>query len=109
MKNLLPSNRSFILVFVVFGFLYVGIVTICIFRLVWLTPCNRDWKRIVRLLHQSVNPAVLSEAIVCTSDAVFHCFMGKKRDKLASDNCLLYKERQIQSLCQNYEHRFVMG
>jgi len=79
MKDSLPSNRSFALVFVVF-FLLLGAVTwwkdgtlypvflalsagigiIGIFRPVWLTPFNRVWMRFAELLHRVVNPVVLA-------------------------------------------------
>lgn len=79
MKNSLPSNRSFALVFVGF-FLLLGVVTwwkgqlfypvffvasamigsIGIFRPIWLTPCNRAWMKFAELLHRVVNPVVLA-------------------------------------------------
>ena len=78
MKDSLPSNRSFALVFVAFfailgvviwlkgGVLYplflflsllVGIIGA--FRPVWLTPLNRIWMKFAELLHRVVNPIVL--------------------------------------------------
>jgi hypothetical protein len=79
MKDPLPSNRSFALVFVAF-FLLLGAVTwwkgrmyfpvffvasamvgiIGIFRPAWLTPFNRLWMRFAELLHRVVNPVVLA-------------------------------------------------
>jgi carbamoyltransferase len=51
---------------------------------------------------------VRGEPIVCTPEDAFRCFMGTEMETLAVGNCLLYKERQKQSLRQNYEHRFEM-
>ncbi len=51
---------------------------------------------------------VRGEPIVCTPEDAFRCFMGTEMETLAVGNCFLYKERQKQSLRQNYEHRFEM-
>jgi len=51
---------------------------------------------------------VRGEPIVCTPEDAFHCFMGTEMENLAVGNCFLYKEKQNQSLRQNYEHRFEM-
>lgn len=51
---------------------------------------------------------VRGEPIVCTPEDAFRCFMGTEMETLAVGNCFLRKERQKQSLRQNYEHRFEM-
>ena len=51
---------------------------------------------------------VRGEPIVCTPEDAFRCFMGTEMETLAVGNCFLVKERQPQSLRQNYEYRFEM-
>jgi carbamoyltransferase len=58
------------------------------------------------LINTSFN--VRGEPIVCTPEDAFRCFMGTEIDILAVGNCLLYKERQDQSLLRRYEGGFAL-
>jgi carbamoyltransferase len=56
------------------------------------------------LVNTSFN--VRGEPIVCTPEDAFHCFMGTKIDLLVVGNCLLRKEKQNQSLIENYKEKY---
>lgn len=56
------------------------------------------------LVNTSFN--VRGEPIVCTPEDAFHCFMGTEIDLLAIGNCLLRKEKQNQSLIENYKEKY---
>jgi len=56
------------------------------------------------LINTSFN--VRGEPIVCTPLDAFKCFMGTNMDVLAIGNCFLEKEKQSQSLEENYMHKY---
>jgi carbamoyltransferase len=58
------------------------------------------------LVNTSFN--VRGEPIVCTPEDAFHCFMGTEIDLLVIGNCLLRKEKQNQSLIDNYKDKYEM-
>jgi carbamoyltransferase len=49
---------------------------------------------------------VRGEPIVCTPEDAFHCFMGTDIEWFACGNSILRKERQDQSLAQNYKDKY---
>jgi carbamoyltransferase len=49
---------------------------------------------------------VRGEPLVCTPEDAFHCFMGTEIDLLVVGNCLLRKEKQNQSLIENYKEKY---
>ena len=49
---------------------------------------------------------VRGEPIICTPTDAFKCFMGTELDVLAVGNYLLLKEKQDESLKENYEERY---
>ena len=56
------------------------------------------------LVNTSFN--VRGEPIVCTPEDAFSCFMATDLDLLVMENCLLYKEKQDQSLLKNFNRNF---
>jgi carbamoyltransferase len=56
------------------------------------------------LVNTSFN--VRGEPIVCTPEDAFHCFMGTEIELLAVGNCLLRKEKQDQSLIEDYKEKY---
>ena len=49
---------------------------------------------------------VRGEPIICTPTDAFKCFMGTEMDVLAVGNYVLYKEKQDETLKENYEERY---
>ena len=49
---------------------------------------------------------VRGEPIVNTPEDAFRCFMGSEIDILAIENCFLRKEKQNQSLNENYKNKY---
>ncbi len=49
---------------------------------------------------------VRGEPIVCTPEDAFHCFMGTEIELLVVGNCLLRKEKQDQSLVDDYKEKY---
>ena len=49
---------------------------------------------------------VRGEPIVCTPEDAFRCFMGTEIEFLVVGNCLLRKERQDQSLIEDYKEKY---
>lgn len=56
------------------------------------------------LINTSFN--VRGEPIVCSPKDAFRCFMGTKLDILAIGNFILFKNKQNQSLLENYEDKY---
>ena len=56
------------------------------------------------LINTSFN--VRGEPIVCTPLDAFKCFMGTELDILVCNNFILYKEKQNQTLLENYKEKF---
>jgi len=56
------------------------------------------------LVNTSFN--VRGEPIVCTPEDAFQCFMGTGIDLLVVGNYLLRKEKQNQSLIENYKEKY---
>jgi len=56
------------------------------------------------LVNTSFN--VRGEPIVCTPEDAFHCFMGTEIELLVIGNCLLRKEKQDQSLIEDYKEKY---
>ena len=56
------------------------------------------------LVNTSFN--VRGEPIVCSVDDAFKCFMGTNLDVLVCENFILYKEKQVQDLSQDYKNKF---
>ncbi|HEX2274955.1 MAG TPA: carbamoyltransferase [Acidimicrobiales bacterium] len=51
---------------------------------------------------------VRGEPIVCTPDDAFRCFMGTQLDVLVIGNCVLRKEKQEESLSEDYSSAFAL-
>jgi carbamoyltransferase len=56
------------------------------------------------LVNTSFN--VRGEPIVCSPTDAFHCFMGTEIEFLVIGNCIMYKDKQDQSLIVNYKEKF---
>jgi carbamoyltransferase len=56
------------------------------------------------LVNTSFN--VRGEPIVCSPKDAFRCFMGTEIDLLAIGNCLLWKDKQSDSLIENYKEQY---
>ena len=56
------------------------------------------------LVNTSFN--VRGEPIVCSPKDAFRCFMGTDIDLLVIGNCLLWKDKQSDSLIENYKEQY---
>jgi len=48
------------------------------------------------------------EAIVCTPQDAFKCFMGTELDLLVVGNCVLRKDQQDKSLTEDYKEKYAL-
>ena len=58
------------------------------------------------LVNTSFN--VRGEPIVCSIEDAFRCFMGTNLDILVCENFIMYKDKQIPKLSENYKEQFVL-
>jgi carbamoyltransferase len=56
------------------------------------------------LVNTSFN--VRGEPIVCSIEDAYKCFMGTNLDILVCENYILYKEKQIKNINENYKTKF---